>query len=176
MERTLERLPEVWGRAKTNEDLLMSDFFKKIFSRPAVCYGKEAGEVSFIGFYPFGQYFHLVDLGGQFPANSSVSFQVILGNPSGTHRRIFFLNHLGIRQGIEEVGTLHKRNRVGVDFRDIVYRCSRQCNKRVRNAQFVFADHSQSAFANQFMILQQAPCNSILDGHQSQQRRVFLDG
>ena len=29
MERTLERLPEVWGRAKTNEDLLMSDFSRR---------------------------------------------------------------------------------------------------------------------------------------------------
>ena len=87
---------------------------------------EEAGEIPFVSLDPLGKDFHLVDLGGQFPAYRRMSFQLVLRDPPGTHGGILFLYYLGVWQSIEEIGTLHQRYRMGVDLCYLVYRGSRK--------------------------------------------------
>ncbi len=99
------------GKSEYERGFVFIGSSKHLIRRPTVRYSEEAGEIPFVSLDPLGKDFHLVDLGGQFPAYRRMSFQLVLRDPPGTHGGIFFLYHLGVGQSIEEIGTLHQRYR-----------------------------------------------------------------
>ena len=76
----------------------------------------------------------------------------------------------------QEFAALHQGDGVRVDLGDVVPVFFGQADETVRDAQFVFADNLRTALSQQFVVVEQATCNGVLDGQHADDLAVVADG
>ena len=77
---------------------------------------------------------------------------------------------------VQKITTLHKGNRVGVHFRDIVLIFVRQTDEAMGDAQLVLSHYLYATLFQQFVIVQQTACDGVLYGAETYHVAVVLDG
>ena len=125
----------------------------------------------------FLQDLHAVDLGCVAMTDSRMSvslFPADVGCGSGS---IDNLDHLQVLVAREEVAALHQGDWMRVDFRYVFPAFTRQAHDAMADAKFVLSHDGHSAVAQQFVVVEQATGDGVLDGHKAQHiRRAFQSG
>ena len=155
--------------------LVRESALTEVVRTPSVRHHEESGEVVLVGLDALFQHLHAVEFGRILRADGRVSTQVFLADDFGTLGSVVRFHHLQVRVTLQEGMALRQRHRVGVYFGQCVPIILRQTDTVVLDAELVFAHDGHPAFAHQFVIVQEAACDGVLDGYQSDDRAVQMD-
>ena len=75
---------------------------------------------------------------------------------------------------LQEVAALHQRHRVRIHLCDVLPIIFGETHDAVRDAEFMLAHNLHAAFAHQFIVVEQRPCNRVLNRHHANHTRVLL--
>ena len=86
------------------------------------------------------------------------------------------LHHFHFRVACKIVTALHERNGMRVHFGDGVPIVIGQAHECVFDVELVFAHHGDGVFQQEFVVVEQAPGDGVLDGHEGQVGRFVAQG
>lgn len=130
---------------------------------------QEAREVVLVRLDAFLQDLHAVYSGCVAMTDGRVSVSLLPADVGCGTGCVGDFDDFQVRVARQEVATLHQSDRVGIDLGQVVPTLVGQAHDAVTDTQFVLSYDGHSAVSQQFVVVEQAACDGILDGHKSQQ-------
>ena len=143
---------------------------------PRVAETEKARKIVLVVFDGLAQHLHVIDRCGKLRADGSVALESESADSFGCTGRVVGFYNLAVAKLLEKVTALHEGYRVGIDFPNVVDVLVGQTKQTVLNVELVLTYNGEVAGTQQFVIVEQAACDGIFNGHHGQQAAVFLHG